>query len=170
MFRGTPVLFLWFVMFVGCGTYRMSEKIDETRMVKKSGEVRDHVRYEIARLAKKQLGTKYKYAGKSPKTGFDCSGFTHYVLKNHGVNVSGSSAAQAEQGKKINLKNARPGDLVFFKRGGKGRVFHVAMIYENKTGSPKVIHSTSSRGVVIDDLLQSSYWEPKVWQVRNVVD
>ena len=159
------LVFLFLVLFLSCKVFTKAQEIEKAYQVERE----ENLREEIADFADDQLGRKYKYAGRSPKSGFDCSGFTHYVLKNSGITLPTSSAAQAMEGVIKKLKESEPGDLVFFKRGGKGRVFHVAMIYENQGGNPKVIHSTSSRGVVIDELLTSKYWEPKIWQVRDVI-
>ena len=45
-------------------------------------------RKKVIDYGQKFIGTDYKYAGTSPKTGFDCSGFTSYVLKQNGVTAS----------------------------------------------------------------------------------
>jgi cell wall-associated NlpC family hydrolase len=128
----------------------------------------DRLRLEVADYAEKQLGSSYQYAGRDPR-GFDCSGFTYYVLKEFDVKVSTSSRAQAKEGKKIDLKNVKPGDLIFFKRSSAGKVFHVALVYTNTKKGLEVIHSTS-RGVVIDNISDSKYWKPKISSARNVLD
>lgn len=126
------------------------------------------MREDIVDYAKKQLGKKYKYAGRSPRTGFDCSGFTHYVMDNFGVELSPSSRAQENQGKKIKVSEAKTGDLIFFRRSKSGAVFHVALVVDNNREGLWVIHSTS-RGVVIDNLTKSSYWKPKISTARDVL-
>lgn len=126
------------------------------------------LRQDIIVYAKKQLGKKYKYAGRSPRTGFDCSGFTYYVMDNFGVDLSPSSRAQENQGKKIKVSEAKTGDLIFFRRSKKGAVFHVALVVSNDREGLRVIHSTS-RGVVIDNLSVSSYWKPKISTARDVL-
>ena len=124
-------------------------------------------RLQVVDYAKKQLGVAYLYAGRDSR-GFDCSGFVHYVMRNFDVKLSTSSRAQAKEGKKVELKKAKAGDLIFFKRSKAGRVFHVAMVVSNKPDNLTVIHSTS-RGVVIDNIGQSKYWKPKTWAARNVI-
>ncbi len=79
-----------------------------------------------------------------------------------------NSTAQSKQGKKIPIKQAQAGDLVFFGRNGK--VNHVAIVLENNGRELKVIHSTSSRGVIIEDVLRSSYWKPKLMFAGNILD
>lgn len=127
----------------------------------------DKQRLKIVDYSKKQLGTKYLYAGRDSR-GFDCSGFVYYVMRNFDVKLSTSSRAQAKEGQKVDIKKAKAGDLIFFKRSNAGRVFHVAMVVSNEKDNLTVIHSTS-RGVVIDNISKSKYWEPKIWAARNVL-
>ena len=125
-------------------------------------------RKEIVQYAQQQIGSKYKYAGRDPK-GFDCSGFTHFVMKKYDVSLPTSSSAQSTQGKKIALKEVKTGDLIFFKRPTENRIFHVAMVVENDQKGIKVIHSTSSRGVREDNISTSSYWKPKIYFAKDVI-
>lgn len=125
------------------------------------------LRLNIADYAEDYLGTKYVYGGKTP-AGFDCSGFVYHVLKKFEVNLPGSSAYQAKEGVKVNLKKAQTGDLIFFRKTAAGKVFHVAMVVENDDEGLKVIHSTS-RGVVIDNISTSQYWKPKISMAKDVL-
>ena len=124
-------------------------------------------REKVVSYAKKQLGAKYRAGGKDPK-GFDCSGLTYFVMKNFGVTLSASSRYQAKEGKKVRVEDVQPGDLIFFKRSAAGPVFHVAMVVRNSREGIEVIHSTS-RGVVIDNISKSDYWEPKIYAARDVL-
>lgn len=125
------------------------------------------LRHDIVDYAKDQLGARYKYAGRTPK-GFDCSGFTHYVMDNFDLRLSPSSRAQENEGKKIKVEQAKPGDLIFFRRSRAGAVFHVALVVSNDRKGLTVIHSTS-RGVVVDNITNSKYWKPKISTARDVV-
>jgi cell wall-associated NlpC family hydrolase len=146
--------------------YQTSHSTRDPRVKKDSEAI---LREDIATDAQKHIGTKYRYAGKTPG-GFDCSGFVYFVMKENDVSVSGYSAAQEKDGRPIKVADARPGDLIFFRRSRAGKVFHVAMVLENNRGDLTLIHSTSSRGVVIDDLATSSYWNSKVMTARDVVN
>ncbi len=126
-------------------------------------------REEIAQLATQLIDIKYRSAGRSPETGFDCSGFTSYVLKKNGIEVPAHSLAQLKKGVTQAIENAQVGDLIFFKRPTAKSPFHVAMIYQNINGQIKIIHSTTSQGVVINDLSKSKYWNSKVWLVKDVI-
>jgi len=125
----------------------------------------EKLRTEIIAYAKQHIGISYKYGGTTTK-GFDCSGFTSHVMSEFSIPLNRTSRDQAAQGKKISVKNAKPGDLIFFSKGG--RIFHVSIVESNKNGQLKVIHSTSSRGVVIDNITNSTYWQPKIHSVRDI--
>ncbi len=126
------------------------------------------LRNDIVGYAREYVGARYKYAGKDPKTGFDCSGFTHFVMKKFDIKLSSSSRDQERQGEKIKVEVVKPGDLIFFRRSKSGPVFHVAMVVSKDARSLKVIHSTS-RGVVIDNIYDSKYWKPKISSARDVI-
>lgn len=127
-------------------------------------------RDSIVLFAKNYLGLPYRYASRSPaRGGFDCSGFTMFVFKKFGIHLSPSSSAQSLQGDKILLKNAIPGDLVFFRRTKRGRVFHVALVSKVAKDSIFIIHSTTHGGLRIDNLATSHYWRSKYKSVRNVL-
>jgi cell wall-associated NlpC family hydrolase len=104
----------------------------------------------ILATAKRYLGTRYRYGGESPTTGFDCSGFVQYVFGRHHVTLPRTSREQASAGASVPLGVAslQPGDLLLFASTGS-RVNHVA-IY---VGDNKILHSTAGAGgVVYDDL------------------
>jgi cell wall-associated NlpC family hydrolase len=124
-----------------------------------------NLRNSMVDYAKQYIGTKYKSGGIDPK-GFDCSGFTQYVMKKFDYDISRVSGAQAKEGKKVKLKNAKAGDLVFFRKSG--RIFHVALVVDNQKDGLKVIHSTN-RGVVVDNITKSSYWKPKLSSAVDVI-
>lgn len=127
------------------------------------------LRKNIADYARQYLGARYSYAGKSPQTGFDCSGFTHFVMSKFDISLSSSSRDQARQGRPKAIQEARPGDLIFFRRSPLEPVFHVALVVANDRKGIQVVHSTTSRGVVMDNISESSYWKPKIDSVRDVL-
>ncbi len=126
------------------------------------------LRMNIINYADDYKGTRYLYAGRDPRKGFDCSGFTYFVMRKYGISLSPSSREQEKQGRKIRVKDVQPGDLIFYRRSPLGRVFHVSLVYANDPDGIKVIHSTS-RGVVIDNITTSSYWAPKISTARDVI-
>lgn len=117
-------------------------------------------RDEIIITAKKQLGTPYVWAGSSPG-GFDCSGFTSYVMKQNGKSLPRRAVDQYESSKKVKAKNVQKGDLVFFDNGSG--VSHVGIVISEKGEPLTMIHSASSKGIVITDVTKSDYWTKRLY-------
>ncbi len=115
------------------------------------------------------LGIRYKYGGNTPREGFDCSGFVKYLYNDQGLDIHRVSRDQAKQGQQIDPARAKPGDLVFYRRGANQPVFHVSMIVDARPGEIWVIHPTSSRGVIRENILASSYWKPKIYTVKDLI-
>lgn len=102
--------------------------------------------------AKSHLGKRYRRGAKGPSA-FDCSGFSSYVFRQFGFNLAASSSAQYLDGAKVDRKNLREGDLVFFTgRNRKAGVGHVGIVVsaDNATGDFKFIHASTSGGIKID--------------------
>jgi cell wall-associated NlpC family hydrolase len=80
------------------------------------------------RLAKRYVGDRYVEGGASPRTGFDCSGFTMYLYRHAGV-ASLPHNAEAQRHVRYmrheSRSAARPGDLVFYFSGRSA--YHVAV-------------------------------------------
>ncbi len=130
-------------------------------------EEKQLARFEIVDYSMQFLGLPYVWGGKKPETGFDCSGFTAYVMDRFNVKISPASRLQSKEGEPIKIRQALAGDLIFF--GKNGKVSHVAMVTENGEKGLHVIHSTN-RGVVVDNIDKSSYWKPRVMFARRVLE
>lgn len=100
----------------------------------------------VKTLAGSLIGTPYRWGGTSPK-GFDCSGFTKYVMGQMGIKLPRVSGDQFNVGKKVDRKDLRVGDLLFFDTFRKGQVSHVSIYM----GNNKIVHS-ASRKVEVSDL------------------
>jgi cell wall-associated NlpC family hydrolase len=94
-------------------------------------------------LARKQLGTPYRWGGASPG-GFDCSGLVSWVYGRLGVELPHNAAAQFSAGRPVKPSKLRPGDLVFFHGLGHMGIY---------IGRGKMIHAPQSgRRVEIQSL------------------
>lgn len=134
----------------------------------KSGTSERQFRQEVVQYALRLQGTSYKYAGTSPQTGFDCSGFTSYVLKQFKITLSPASAAQSTEGLPVRLNAVQPGDILVFGKNQRN-IQHVALVVENSRDGVIVVHSTTSRGVIRENISTSSYWKPLVLGARDVI-
>jgi cell wall-associated NlpC family hydrolase len=100
-------------------------------------------------FARRLIGVPYRYGGSSPRSGFDCSGFVHYVYERLGIELPRTSYDQYGVGRRVPRRALRPGDLVFFD--GRG---HVGIYI----GAGRFIHSPRrGTSVKIDGLGESWY-------------
>lgn len=126
----------------------------------------------MADYAAKFLGTRYRYGSTGPKT-FDCSGFIGYIFKKEGINLPRTSRMQYSEGEKVNRKDVRPGDLLFFSspRSGKGKVGHVAMVVDvnERDNSLTFIHASSSKGVSYQKFPDGGYYSRHYIGAKRII-
>ncbi|MCU0391758.1 MAG: C40 family peptidase [Thermoflexibacter sp.] len=119
--------------------------------------------------ARSFIGTPYKAAGDSV-LGTDCSGFSFMCYKQIGISLPRTSRDQALIGNMVDLNNLQVGDLIFFATGSDPRrISHVGMIVKGGgKGAARMIHASSSRGVIEDDPF-SSYYAPRFISATRVI-
>ncbi len=111
-------------------------------------------RQELSDFAMQLLDVRYRRGGRIPSTGFDCSGFVHYVFAQvFGVELPQNSASQFQVGKQVARNEMKTGDLVFFKIHGK-RISHVGIYL----GEGRFIHSPTTGERVRVNNLSENYW------------
>ncbi len=125
---------------------------------------------EVLAFALTLEGTPYRSAGTSPESGFDCSGFIQYVFQNAiDYKLPRDSRSMALKGKKISMEEVEDGDLLFFtgSDASSGEIGHVglAMVSEEKLF---MIHTSTSRGVVLDEYDKISYYQERFIQARRL--
>lgn len=112
---------------------------------------------EVSAITQYAGKIQYVWGGKSI-SGWDCSGFTYWVYKNHfGIDIGTTTGSQYAKGKTIS-KNDRsawqPGDLLFYTEGG--RVSHVAIYL----GNGQLIHALSEKyDTLIHDVDYYEKWD-----------
>jgi peptidoglycan DL-endopeptidase CwlO len=124
-------------------------------------------RDNIISYAKDYIGVPYLYGGNSKK-GFDCSGFTQYIMRHHGYNLPRTAQSQGDTYAKIKSGQVTKGDLVFFG-SSKKNISHVGIISSEKGTSISMIHASSSKGIMISNIENDSYWTPKIQYYTRVV-
>lgn len=115
---------------------KMGLRATSTRSSKKASRssARTSSGSSIVSTASRYYGTPYRYGGTSPSSGFDCSGFTGHVYKQHGKSIP--RTAEQQRRAATRTSNPQPGDLVFFG----APAYHVG-IY---AGGGKIIDSGRS--------------------------
>ncbi|AUI69966.2 C40 family peptidase [Beggiatoa leptomitoformis] len=108
----------------------------------------------ILTQANKVLGTRYRFGGKTPSSGFDCSGLVYYAHSKIGISLPRTAHDQYLASLPVQHTDLQPGDLVFFKTNRSRRISHVG-IY---VGNDKFIHAPSrGRNVTVDSLASGYY-------------
>lgn len=119
-------------------------------------------RSDVAAAAQLWLGTPYRYGGYD-RRGIDCSALAQNILGDLGATLPRTVENQRMQGSPVDRGRLEAGDLVFF-RLGSGRVNHVGVMLDRN----RFVHSSSSRGVVVD-LLMDDYFARNFADARRVV-
>lgn len=111
------------------------------------------------------VGVKYKYGGKSPETGLDCSGFVSHVYQQAaGLVLPHNARAISMFGKKIAISELQPGDLVFYNTM-RHAYSHVGIYL----GGNKFVHaSVTGRGVEVVNM-NENYWVKRFNGARRMV-
>ena len=121
------------------------------------------LRESVVARARGRLGSSYRWGSTGPNS-FDCSGLMIFVFSHYGINLPRRSRDMATAGTHVARSDVRSGDLVFFATGGGRNVSHVGMY----VGGGQFIHSSSSRGVVLDNF-HSAYWTRVFVTARRVI-
>jgi cell wall-associated NlpC family hydrolase len=103
-------------------------------------------------VARRFLGTPYRWGGSSPRTGFDCSGFVMFVYGKLGVSLPHNAAAQYRYGRAVSRGRLAPGDLVFFDGLGHTGIY---------VGGGRFIHAPHSGDVVKISRLGESWYSSR---------
>jgi len=110
------------------------------------------------------IGVDYSPGGKSPATGFDCSGLVAHVYREAwGIRLPPTTAGQSRAGVPVSLAELRAGDLVFYDTQQRPNS-HVGIYL----GDGKFVHAPKSGAQVRIESLQNSYWAARFDGARRI--
>ena len=110
--------------------------------------------------------TGYRFGGKNPEAGLDCSGMVSHVFdKAAGVRLAGSAADIAQRGRAVEAAELRPGDLVFFNTRNKS-YSHVGIYI----GDGRFVHAPNSNGKVRTESLEAGWFAARFEEARTYLD
>lgn len=161
------VVALLLVLQVACGSVPVGREriLSLERAVPESAE-RQQKGNDVVLFALGLIGTGYRYGGKNPSAGLDCSGMVQHIFEQAlGIKVSGSAADIARRGREIERAQLRPGDLVFFNT--RNRSFSHVGIY---IGDGRFVHAPSENGRVRTESLSSTYFSTRFEAARSLLD
>ncbi|MFY9327840.1 MAG: C40 family peptidase [Georgfuchsia sp.] len=121
---------------------------------------------EVVVFAMGLLETDYRFGGKNPSAGLDCSGMVSYVFDRAiGLKLTGSAADIARKGHIIKTSALRPGDLVFFNTADRPHS-HVGIYI----GDQRFVHAPSRNGKVRIDTLRAGWFAVRFEEARTYFD
>jgi len=121
---------------------------------------------EVSLFALALIDTGYRFGGKNPEAGLDCSGMVSYIYnKAAGLKLVGSAADMARRGRAIARGSLRPGDLVFFNTR-KVPFSHVGVYI----GDDRFVHAPSSNGRVRIEQMGNAYYSQRFEAARTYFD
>lgn len=153
------VVFVLAVGMASCGSSKKNVKTAQSSPIenvdKRNHSSKNHnetptaVANALVREARSWIGTPYKYGGHS-REGADCSGFLMEVFKSAvDVNIPRTTKDQRNHCLEVDRDHISVGDIIFFSsNNSSGKIAHVGMY----VGDGRMIHASSSRGVVEDNL------------------
>ncbi len=186
MIRILSVFILLFLLFSSCSstkrTTKNSSEVDGNtsastpiRSAKKRAKTFTTLlkidRKDFVAYAKTFLGTPYKYGSAMPENGLDCSGFITVVFNHFNVKAPRTSVSFTDEGTEIDIKSAKPGDIILFtgSDNSTGIVGHMGIITAGGE-IPQFIHSASGKniGVIINNF--SGYYKTHFVKVIRILE
>jgi len=123
-------------------------------------------RNDIALFAMGLLDTRYRWGGRGPATGFDCSGLVSHVFQEAaGLRVQGTSAELGQKVRPVATGDLLPGDLVFFNTLG-APYSHVGVY----VGDGRFVHASNPRTGVRMDQLSNRYYAQRFEGAGSLLD
>lgn len=123
----------------------------------------------VISVGKTFLGIPYRWGGTS-ENGFDCSGFIKYIFEWFGITLPRTSREMANYGSYVSRTELQKGDLIFFsgRNMNSGVIGHIGIVVEVTNEAIKMMHSSSSQGVHIEDLNKSVYFSKRYITARRL--
>lgn len=113
---------------------------------------------EVVLYALGLIGIDYRFGGKNPDSGLDCSGMVSYIYKNAvGLDLPHNAAQIARMSKAMEISEIKPGDLIFFDTRHKA-YSHVGIYI----GNGRFVHAPGTSGKIKISDLGSSYFAKRI--------
>ena len=119
---------------------------------------------EIVMYAMGLLDVGYRFGGKNPDAGLDCSGMVSYVVEQvSGKKLPHNASKIAEVTRPINRTELQPADLVFFNTNGQP-YSHMGIYL----GDGRFVHAPSTNGSVRVEKIDGPYFARRFSAARSL--
>ena len=160
--RSTFAACLLACLLAACGSVPTAPESVPTASVRPHASV---LGQEITLYALGLIDTGYRFGGKNPEAGLDCSGMVAYIVEHiSGRRLPHNAAQIAERTRPIEVDELRPGDLVFFNTL-KRRHSHMGIYI----GDGRFVHAPNSRGRVRVERLANRYFAQRIDGARTLL-
>ena len=119
----------------------------------------------VVSAAESFIGYNYTYGGASPETGFDCSGFVHYIYGLFGKNIGRSTTDIIYDGVGISKDSMQPGDIILWDTSFGNTPSHASLYVGNDT----MIHAANSNdGVIYSSVSNWEMYAGRIVSIRRI--
>jgi cell wall-associated NlpC family hydrolase len=110
------------------------------------------------------VGVQYRYGGRSPETGFDCSGLIAHIFEQAwGILLPTGTQALSKVGRPVKRKDLEAGDLVFYNT--RNRPYSHVGIY---LGDGRFLHAPRTGARVRVESVDTAYWRARFNGARRL--
>ncbi len=156
-------LVLLCMTITGCTSTNISSSSDTEIQIKEELDSVAQQEASFFSVYNQWQGVPYRLGGTN-KDGIDCSAFVQIAYRDAWqLPLPRTTKMQSKIGENIKYKEAKYGDLVFFKISRSTN--HVGVYL----GNSRFMHASTSKGVIISRL-DNPYWASKFWQFRRLDD
>lgn len=153
------------ILLTACGTTPSSPAAASSRAPANS-QTSSAAASEVVLYALGLLNTGYRFGGRNPESGLDCSGMTAYIFREAaGLPLPHNAAQQARLGREVAAAQLQPGDLVFFNTNGRG-ISHVGLYI----GENRFIHAPATNGRIKITGLDNPYFRSRYITARRLLN
>lgn len=146
---------------------KISSKKSHRKKTSKNNSIPD-LNTKIVKDALENIGVPYRLGGTNKK-GMDCSGLVFSTYENYDIRLPRTSIDMSRHGKQIKVKDALPGDLIFFSTNGRNVINHVGIITEINDNKISFVHASTSKGVIISST-NEDYYNDAFVQINRVTN
>ncbi|MEY4592714.1 MAG: hypothetical protein RIR18_1609 [Pseudomonadota bacterium] len=143
-----------------------TEKSIPSTVMRKTGNQEGRLtnqRQDVLMYTMGLLGTGYRFGGKNPEAGLDCSGMVSFIYREAtNYPLRGNAASMAIEGRQVGLKEVLPGDLVFFNTQQRPHS-HVGIFI----GEGRFVHAPSTNNKIRVDRLDTGYFAKRFEEART---
>ncbi|WP_417565807.1 C40 family peptidase [Marinobacter sp.] len=161
-FKHVVILVFISLTLGGCASngHLQPDQSDQPHQIPTASADQSEKAQKLWKVFERYQGAPYEYGGTS-SDGFDCSGFILTAYQEGlGKELPRTTSQMLASGDVVHPGKIKPGDVVFFRIGGKEQHAGIYM------GGDRFIHASTSTGVT-QSSISGYYWQGRLTQARR---